>query len=128
MSHGHGHDLPERRSEKRWPCQAEVAVLPVLSDGGFLKAQLTDFSEHGLGLIARHPLCVGEQFMVKVKLQQGVTLLVYTTRACLPHAAGYHVDAAFSHVLAPPGDAELVRAHFIWHLEALASSESRGVA
>ena len=56
MSSGRNQVASERRKELRWPCEVEIKVLPLLSDGGFFKARLTDFSEHGLGGIVSMPL------------------------------------------------------------------------
>ena len=121
MTSGRDRGASERRKEQRWPCRVDVAILPLLSEGGFRTARLSDFSDHGIGGIVSLPLRVDEQFMVKIMLQQ-LTLLAYTVRNCVPDAEGYRFDAEFSHVVGSANEnAEIVRASFIWHLEATAA-------
>ena len=60
--------------------------------------------------------------MVKLKLDEQLSLLVYSVRSCVPDAAGYRIGAEFSHIVGSATDnGEIVRAAFIWHLEATAA-------
>ncbi len=92
-----------RRVEPRIYCDRQVSILrpgadanPAEGAGGFVTAQLTDCSLHGLGMMTSQALEVGEQFFVRLKLDK-LTLLVYTVRYCIPMKAdAFRVGAKFT--------------------------------
>lgn len=93
------------------------------SDGGFIEAQVIDFSDHGIALWICEPFRSGEQFILKIKLER-MTLLVYTAQNCVPDGGSYRVGAVFGGIVgSPDDDAEMLRARFIAHLDAVASQE-----
>ena len=81
-----------RRSEPRTPCEREIAFLPA-TDGNsagevlFNKAQVTDCSMHGMGLIMSKPVEAGQQILARLDVDRHPTLLLYTVRYCIPMQA-----------------------------------------
>jgi hypothetical protein len=75
----------EQRKEPRFAAIRTISILPVAStameEWKFLPAQLLDCSAHGIGLVSSVPFAVGDQFLVKLKLERMV-LVEYTVRHC----------------------------------------------
>lgn len=121
-----GEASSERRREPRWPCRYDVAIMPVTAESGFTEAQVVDFSDHGLGLSIREPLRVGEQILVKVRLQEHPALLIYTVQSCVSDAAGFRAGACFAGAITSPQheDEQAMRQAFISQLESAARSSA----
>lgn len=88
----------QRRKEPRVPCSKAVALLPCAAEElwQFKQGWVVDCSPHGIGLHVAAPMQAGEQFLVKLKLEQ-LMLVLYTVKHCRPAPTGrYHVGAEFS--------------------------------
>jgi hypothetical protein len=100
----------ENRTEARTPCTRTIDVLPCQArrDWKFITAEITDCSLHGLGLISTEPIEVNQQFLVKLKLQKGVRMLLYTVHNCaLWERTRYRIGAKFSGFAAQEFDEDL---------------------
>ena len=77
-----------RRSEPRILCEREVSIIPCTGDGQSsgrpIRAQLTDCSLNGLGMMLPEPMQAGQQVLVKVEMNRLPMLLLYTVRYCVP--------------------------------------------
>ena len=89
---------PQRRDgEARIFCDRTLPIMR-LGDPSHrkLRAQVTDCSELGIGMMLGAPLEPGEQFTARVELDQP-TLLLYTVRYCIPMAADqFRIGATFT--------------------------------
>ena len=66
-------------------CEREISLLPCNGDGAhFLKAELTDCSLHGLGMLVPQAIEAGQQVLVRIEIDRQPTLLLYTIRYCIP--------------------------------------------
>lgn len=84
----------DRRHEPRISAARIISVLPCRIDveTGFQKVNLVDCSAHGIGISAPLPMTVGEQFIVKLDLDQ-MPFLVYKVRNCRDEGARYRIGA-----------------------------------
>lgn len=92
-----------RRGEPRVTCDRDVSLLPAIEgdDAHFIKARLTDCSQHGLGLISNEKLEPGQQVLVRVDVDRHPTMLMYTIRYCIPMQTDeFRVGARFSGFIA----------------------------
>ena len=80
----------DARCEERFEASRTIEILPVKarSDWSFLTGKLLDCSCSGMGLIVTGCLMPGEQFLVKLKLDRTVRLLIYTVRHRTPVTPG----------------------------------------
>ena len=104
------HSFQENRSEPRTPVTRTIDVLPCQArrEWKFISAEITDCSLHGLGLISTEPIEVNQQFLVKLKLQKGVRMLLYTVHNCsLWERTRYRIGAKFSGFAAQEFDEDL---------------------
>jgi hypothetical protein len=93
----------EHRREPRTLCNREIALMP-LSEGDsataserFGPGHLTDCSPHGLGLMLPSAMKAGQQVLVRLNLNNKMSLLVYTIRYCIPTKIGqYRAGARFT--------------------------------
>jgi len=90
-----------RRGEARTPLARRIDIMPCEAPGagaeGFIPSELTDCSPHGLSLITSHPLKIGAEFVVKLKVAGTVKLLVYTVQHCqAAERARHRIGARFS--------------------------------
>jgi hypothetical protein len=84
--------------EARTPRARRIDIMPCETAGteGFIGTELTDCSPHGLFLITAHPLRVGAEFLVKLKVAGTVKLLVYAVQHCQPtERARHRIGARF---------------------------------
>jgi hypothetical protein len=112
---------PERFGEQRRPCRLDVAIMPLASDGGFIEAQVLEFSDQGLGLSAPQPMARGDSFVIKTKGRR--SMMVYVVTDCRPEAdRRYRVDAQFGGAITAPNedDEQALRAGFVEQLKAAA--------
>ena len=107
----------ERRREARFECRKPVELLPCAGGDGsdqresawsFLRADLTDCSVHGIGLIVGRPLQGGERFLLKVRIGTFPCVVLYTVRNCRPGGGKglYRIGAEFSGYLVAPRDTD----------------------
>ena len=107
MTHGltPGDFRTNRRGEERTTLSRRLDVLPCAATGDwkFLETEMTDCSPHGLGILARDPMAVGAQFLVKLRVGGvggvggSVKMLLYTVRNCAPaDRARHRIGARFS--------------------------------
>ena len=92
-------DSQERRADPRVPCARHIDILPcqARAQWKFMDAEVVDCSKHGLSLLLSEPMEVGQQFLVKLKLPQGIKLLLYTVHNAAPRERSrYRIGARFS--------------------------------
>src|SRR5258706_9361204 len=85
----------ERRVEPRTPHRA--VVIMACGSGErleFERAELMDWSPHGIGILFHRQLPLGAQFLLKLKPDR-VILLSYVVRNCPPDAASFRIGAQF---------------------------------
>jgi hypothetical protein len=93
----------DRRHEPRIPCNRELLILPCSSGRDRRTVGLCDCSAHGLRLVAGAPLWRGERFMVKLRLDKAVTLVVYRVCYCVEMSPGiFHIGAELAEFIGPP--------------------------
>ena len=98
---GSYHD--QRRAEPRTPCDREIQFVPAANEehGQFDKAQVTDCSMHGMGLILSQKVEAGQQILARLDVDRHPTLLLYTVRYCIPMQEDqYRAGVRFSGYLA----------------------------
>jgi hypothetical protein len=108
LAAGDYHD--RRRSEPRVLCERPIWIQPCArADAArFCRAQLTDCSLHGLGLMLSQPIEAGQQILVKLTLGGRPTMLVYTIRYCIPMQVDqYRAGARFAGLAAEKFQGEL---------------------
>lgn len=95
----------DRRCEPRVACDKVIGVQSCRAgdDGCFRPARVLDCSVHGLGLLARERMDVGEQFMVQFKLDR-VILAVYDVRHCRRAGDRFIVGASLHGFIGGPGE------------------------
>lgn len=95
-----------RRCEARTPLSRRIDIMACEGHAawGFVEAELTDCSAHGLSLLLSYPLPAGAQFLVKLRAGGKIQLLVYTVQNSQPAWRGRHRIGARLHGLAA-GDA-----------------------
>ncbi|MGB7161059.1 MAG: PilZ domain-containing protein [Tepidisphaeraceae bacterium] len=102
---------PNRRAEPRLAAARTIEVLPckaTATQWGFMPAELTDCSLHGLGLLLPEPMDVGQQFLAKLKARDRVRLLLYTVHNCAQQdRSRYRIGARFSGFAAQEFDEDL---------------------
>jgi len=104
------HSFQENRTEPRTPVTRTIDVLPCQArrEWKFITAEITDCSLHGIGLISTEPIEVNQQFLVKLKLEKGVRMLLYTVHNCaLWERTRYRIGAKFSGFAAQEFDEDL---------------------
>jgi len=92
-------DFDERRTEPRTPCARKIDILPchARKEWKFVTGNLLDCSRGGLAVLLAEPMEVGQQFLVKLRLDDDVKLLVYTVHNCSKwERSNYRVGARFS--------------------------------
>lgn len=95
-----GDFISNRRAEPRIHVVRTIDILPCRAIGPtaweFRRAELTDCSLHGLGLLLPDPMDPGEQFLAKLRTRDRLRLLLYTVQSSLQQGRAYRIGARFS--------------------------------
>src|SRR5439155_27282522 len=92
---------PRHRTDKRCePRHSHQRIIQLLSEflteeWRFITGELVDCSAHGLAVRVAQPMKIGQDFMVKLRLDR-VVLLLYSVRHCAREGDGYRVGAQFT--------------------------------
>src|SRR5437667_12474620 len=93
----------DKRREPRHQHRRMIQLLPCFTDDEwhFLWAELFDCSMHGLGFVMPQPMKMGQDFLIKLRVEK-VLLLLYTVRYCVAENGKYRIGAEFSGLATDP--------------------------
>ena len=92
-----------RRAEPRVRATRKLDILPCQAsvNWSFITAELLDCSRRGIAIILPTAPSPQSQFLVKLRLTRGITMLLYTVHNCTPIGeTRYRVGARFSGFIA----------------------------